>query len=396
MLRLIGASSDAGLPRAIRLNHLQADETVTLGRGHPAPTAGLVQLISNENALVLSRTHAVVTRLLGRYYIADAKSINGTYVNSARLTTTPHALASGDIVSLCGGDVTLFNAGVNPYLYIFDEEAGPVAAAPPAQPPAVPAYVPREAQSPVEAAPAALLSKIVDLSLCAVCLDAMVAPHTTSGCSHSFCGECIARWASTKNSCPVCRGKMGKLAYNRILDEILDAAFVPTLTAVELVARDARERSWHQLNHSSKKRKRYGPPTDLVTQAMRTIEAALARGTSVPTRLVRYSRGAANGGARHVRHVRRTDRPGRRGGFRREPRYKRRPPRGLPSLASRQATRWHGVAAGRGCGVHVKKITSKTERILSPRSRPPPASWSSFRSSPPTPAAATGGRTRAS
>jgi hypothetical protein len=295
MLRLVGASSDAGLPRVILLNHLQTGETVTLGRGNTVPAPNLVRLIADAAPFALSRRHAVIGRLLDGYSIEDAPSTNGTFVNAIRLTEK-RTLCTGDIVSFCHSDLPLARPGKSPFLYIFDAEVAPAAAEPPFEPP-VPAYVPRELRCPPaeETAPPALVLKIADLSLCAVCLEAMVAPHSNTGCSHSFCGECVTLWAGARTTCPVCRETLGVFTHNKVLDEILDVTLVPTLTAAEREAREARERSWHLLKHSNKKRKRTSPPFDIVLNAMRAIGAAAARGEVVPIRLVRYSRGAANG-----------------------------------------------------------------------------------------------------
>lgn len=41
--------------------------------------------------------------------------------------------------------------------------------------------------------------------LCAVCLENLKRPCAMSGCSHSFCYDCITEWCKLNASCPLCK-----------------------------------------------------------------------------------------------------------------------------------------------------------------------------------------------
>src|SRR4051794_37738942 len=69
----------------------------------------------SENDLVLqgervSRHHARIAPADGRWYLSDLGSMNGTYLNGARLEGESRWLASGDTISV-GGESLRFVAG---------------------------------------------------------------------------------------------------------------------------------------------------------------------------------------------------------------------------------------------------------------------------------------------
>ena len=40
---------------------------------------------------------------------------------------------------------------------------------------------------------------------CAICLDAFLCPVMLIECKHSFCSDCIVKWCSKSNICPLCK-----------------------------------------------------------------------------------------------------------------------------------------------------------------------------------------------
>jgi hypothetical protein len=40
---------------------------------------------------------------------------------------------------------------------------------------------------------------------CSICMGKVEAPAKLSGCTHTFCKDCILEWAKRENSCPNCR-----------------------------------------------------------------------------------------------------------------------------------------------------------------------------------------------
>ncbi len=98
----------------------------------------------------LSRLHCSFSVVSGTVYVQDLNSSNGTQLNGAELDDQPHAVRSGDVLTI--GDVAL---------RISMEELAPPAPPPPAPPPAPPTEAPMLFP---EAAPAAT-PETVDLGL---------------------------------------------------------------------------------------------------------------------------------------------------------------------------------------------------------------------------------------
>src|SRR5436305_12197820 len=65
------------------------------------------------NAPAVSREHAVIRKIEGKYYIEDMNSRNGTEVNSKKITMrTP--LKNEDQIVICGNVMTFFDSKKKP------------------------------------------------------------------------------------------------------------------------------------------------------------------------------------------------------------------------------------------------------------------------------------------
>ena len=132
---------------------LEATE-ISIGR-----EMGNVIVISDAE---VSRTHAKLTWQGAGYFIEDAGSTNGTFVNNQRISA-PHALKVGDLVSLSESITLAFEASGDSNATVISSSTGAVKATviasrptPPPPPPAVAAPIPRPAyptQSPVAPLP---------------------------------------------------------------------------------------------------------------------------------------------------------------------------------------------------------------------------------------------------
>ena len=216
--------------------------------------------------------HARVTRAADGCYLSDNGSTNGTFLNGVRITE-PQELYNGMVVSLSADwrlDASL------PYVYVYDENAPAPVIAQDAEFEAVfqtfreeaPAVVPPfVARLPVEAlaAPEPLLDRLKEQTSCGVCFDTMVAPHVLS-CGHNFCGECIFIWLRRqgKSTCPSCRDDASQPAYNKIVDDLLQATLVPMMTDEQKAERAEREERWHVAKNTFAKKR----PREDVTNPM--------------------------------------------------------------------------------------------------------------------------------
>lgn len=52
--------------------------------------------------------------------------------------------------------------------------------------------------------------------ICSICLDYVSLRGRLSACEHSFCFDCILRWAQRENTCPLC-----KVRFRRVRKEAL-------------------------------------------------------------------------------------------------------------------------------------------------------------------------------
>lgn len=339
MLRLMTPVTDLNLPTRILLHALAPGEQgLLIGRGDPQPGRPAARMQCAAYPFHISRAHAVISALeAGGYQIRDAGSLNGTYVNAVRLAAEArHTLRTGDTVFF-GGSGVFPNGQHNPYMYIFDgvvadppTEAADAAAlvgdhiaamvaenlrqhvlhmmqnaaaqAPVGPPP--PFVVPEPAALPSEAAaPEQLVAAIADWSHCAVCFEVMVAPHALPNCEHAFCGTCIHTWLERQKTCPTCRAPANPPSYNKILDNVLAATVVPTMSVEAREARLQREEEWHGIRHrvtESRKRRRQdvpviavqmGPPPRTMMMHQARMRAILTEPTSGGQWGVRYSIG---------------------------------------------------------------------------------------------------------
>lgn len=133
---------------------LEATE-ISIGR-----EIGNVIVISDAE---VSRRHAKLTWLGAGYFIEDAGSTNGTFVNNQRITA-PHALKAGDLVSLSESISLVFEATGDPNATVIASSAHAVRTSvaasqptPPPSPPPATAPLPQPAypvQPPLVPAPA--------------------------------------------------------------------------------------------------------------------------------------------------------------------------------------------------------------------------------------------------
>lgn len=72
---------------------------------------------------------------------------------------------------------------------------------------------------------------------CCICLQQLIADDiaSISGCEHTFCTECITRWADTRNVCPICRTRFTSIesadgALQQVSDRLSAAA-----TSLEII-----------------------------------------------------------------------------------------------------------------------------------------------------------------
>ena len=71
-------------------------------------------------------------------------------------------------------------------------------------------------------------SKEEDLPVCPICLEGLI--DKTRGkpdsCNHEFCIDCLLRWASSKNTCPMDRSVFNTVtAYNTYNEAIFETRF---------------------------------------------------------------------------------------------------------------------------------------------------------------------------
>ena len=63
-------------------------------------------------------------------------------------------------------------------------------------------------KSGVDSKPAAradLMDTLENELECVICREWMVAAYSFAPCGHSFCGNCLAGWLQSKDTCPCCR-----------------------------------------------------------------------------------------------------------------------------------------------------------------------------------------------
>ena len=124
----------------------------------------------------------------------------------------------------------------------------PAQAAQPAVPvlPALPTFEPRVVAPLVADTAQDVAASIADDCQCGICHDLMVGPHALT-CGHSFCGECAWTWMRTRPTCPICRERTAKPAYERIMDDLICSVVEPRLNAKAMADRNARKKKWQEL-----------------------------------------------------------------------------------------------------------------------------------------------------
>jgi len=80
-----------GRNRGARYDLAVHEGAITIGR----ESGNFVQLDDNE----VSRRHAEIRRIEGRFVVGDLKSSNGTYVNNRKVEGTDKILAESDLAS---------------------------------------------------------------------------------------------------------------------------------------------------------------------------------------------------------------------------------------------------------------------------------------------------------
>mmetsp|Transcript_97418 Transcript_97418/g.225841 ORF Transcript_97418/g.225841 Transcript_97418/m.225841 type:complete len:433 (-) Transcript_97418:173-1471(-) len=198
--------------------YLGQEPEVKFGRN---PKQCSVVLDSPEVPQMISRVHARLVHVEGRWVLSDEKSVNGVLVNEESLKA-PCFLQTGDLI--CFGrhlpDHPIFE-----YLFEAAEELPATAdavmaePAPTGQAPEAKSAAPAEkaaSEDPEPVEPVAKRQRNTSLDVkelqaelvCSICQDWIV--HANSlGCGHSFCRECVAEWLTHKQfCCPVCRSQV--------------------------------------------------------------------------------------------------------------------------------------------------------------------------------------------
>jgi hypothetical protein len=284
MLRRITRFHDEVLPSTINLEEMIPAVGGSLLIGRNVSSDGSLCVSYNSGPPIVSREHARVTRLDHCFMVEDLQSSNGTFINNQQITA-PHALVSGDRLSLGGYDTVNYEDHMheNPHLFIFDEaaeELQPVdppprmvnvpilginlavpyvavgaedvrAAGPPR--PFVPKVLPARPAS-VDEASAAVAAG----SCCSVCFEVMVGAHVLKGCGHAFCGACIRRWVATERAagrvagCPNCRASPCDPVHCAAWDDMIDLLCVNGMNTEDKQKRELREREWHTMREKDR------------------------------------------------------------------------------------------------------------------------------------------------